>query len=71
MTSLLLTYLVSHWKILAILCAPTDTAVQAFIHITVPLIRPVSTIISAIAEIPLRDAASVGAHEEGAVAQAS
>lgn len=67
----LVTYLVSHWKILAILCAPTDSAVQAFIHITVPLIRPVSTIISTITEISLRDAASIGAHEEGAIAQAS
>lgn len=70
-TSPLVTYLVSHRKILAVLCAPTDSAIQAFIHITVPLIWPVSTIISPITEIPLRDAAPIGAHEEGAIAQAS
>lgn len=71
MTSPLPTYLISHRKILAVLCAPTDSAVQALVHITVPLIRAVSTIIPPIAEIPLGDAAAVGAHEEGAVAQAS
>ncbi len=71
MTSPLVTYLVSYRKILAVLCAPTDSAVQAFIHITVPLIWPVPAIISPIAEIPFRDAAPIGAHEEGAIAQAS
>lgn len=71
MTNPLVTYLVSHRKILAVLCAPTDSAVQAFVHITVPLIWPVSAIIPPITESPLRDAASIGAHEEGAVAQAS
>lgn len=67
----LLTYLVSHRKVLAILGAPADSAVQTLVHVAVPFIRAVSTVISAVAEAPLRDAAAVGAHEEGAVAQAS
>lgn len=56
---------------MAILSAPADSAVQTFIYVTVPFIRVVSTIISAITEAPLRDAAAVGAHEEGTVTQAS
>lgn len=67
----MVTYLVSHRKILAVLCAPTNPTIQAFIHITVPLIWPVATIISPITEITLRNTASIGAHEEGAIAQAS
>lgn len=70
-TSPPVTYLVSNRKILAILCAATDFAVQAFIHITIPFIRTVSTIIPAITQGPLWDAATIGAHEEGAIAQAS
>lgn len=64
-------YLVAHCEILTILRAPTDSTVQTLVHIAVPFIWPVSTSIFAITQIPLRDAASVGAHEEGAVAQAS
>lgn len=67
----LIAYLVSYSKILAILCASTDSAIQAFIHITVPFIRPISTVISAITETLLRDATAIGAHEEGTIAQAS
>lgn len=67
----LLTYLVPHRKVLAILSAPADSAIQTLVHVTIPFIRAVSAIISAVAEAPLRDAAAVGAHEEGAVAQAS
>lgn len=69
--TLLVTYFVAHSEILAILCAPADSTVQTLVHVAVPLIWPVSTIIFAIAQIPLGNAAPVGAHEEGAVAQAS
>lgn len=71
MASPLLTYLVSHRKVLAILSAPADSAIQTLVHVTVLLIRAVSAVVSAVAEAPLGDAAAVGAHEEGAVAQAS
>lgn len=56
---------------MAVLRAPADSAVQTFVYVTVPFIRAVSAIIPAVAEAPLRDAAAVGAHEEGTVAQAS
>lgn len=71
MASPLLTYLVSHRKVLAILSAPADSAIQTLVDVTIPLIRSVPAVVSAVAEAPLRDAAAVGAHEEGAVAQAS
>lgn len=64
-------YLVAYRKILAVLSAPTDPAVQAFVHIAVLLIWLVSAVILPVAQIPLRNAAAIGAHEEGAVAQAS
>lgn len=67
----LVTYLVSNRQILAVLCAPTNPTIQAFVDITVPLIWLVATIIFPITEIPLRNTASIGAHEEGAIAQAS
>lgn len=70
-STLLVTYFVAHSEILTILCAPADSTVQTLVHIAVPLIWPISTIIFAIAQIPLGNAASIGAHEEGAVAQAS
>lgn len=65
------THLVPHWKILAVLRAPADSAVQALVDVAVPLVRAVAAVIPAVAEAPLGDAAAVGAHEEGAVAQAS
>lgn len=64
-------HLVAHRKILAVLRAPADSAVQALVDIAVPLVRAVATVVPAVAEAPLGDAAAVRAHEEGAVAQAS
>lgn len=64
------THLVAHRKILAVLRAPADSSIQAFVDVAVPLIRVVATVVPAVAEAPLGDAAAVGAHEEGAVAQA-
>lgn len=65
------TYLVPYRKVLAILSAAADSAIQTFVNVTVPFIRVVSTIISAFAEAPFWDAAAIGTHEEGTVAQAS
>lgn len=64
-------HLVAHRKILAVLRAPADSAVQALVDVAVPLVRAVAAVVAAVAEAPLGDAAAVGAHEEGAVAQAS
>lgn len=64
-------HLVAHRKILAVLRAPADSAVQALVDVAVPLVRAVAAVVPAVAEAPLGDAAAVGAHEEGAVAQAS
>lgn len=65
------TYLIAYRKVLAVLRTPADSAVQAFVHIAVPLVRSVPAVVFAIAKVPLRNAASVGTHEEGAIAQAS
>lgn len=71
MTSSLINYLITHSQILAVLRAPTDSAVQTFVHVAVPLVWLVSTIIFPITQVPFRDASPIGAHEEGAIAQAS
>ena len=55
----MVTYLVSHSKILAILRAAADSAIQALVHVAVLLVGLVSTIVSPIAEITLRNAASI------------
>lgn len=65
------TYLIAYRKVLAVLRTPADSAVQTFVHIAVPLVRSVPAVVFAIAKVPLRNAASVGTHEEGAIAQAS
>lgn len=62
-------YLVSHGQVLAVLCAAADAPVQALVDVAVALVGAVATVAAAVAQASLRDAATVGAHEEGAVAQ--
>ena len=62
-------YLVPHGQVLAVLRTAADTAVQALVDVAVPLVGAVAAVRAPVAKAGLRDAAAVGAHEEGAVAQ--
>lgn len=60
--------LISDRKVLALLSAAAHPAVQALVHVAVVLVGAVSAVVLLVAEAAQRDAATVGAHEEGAVA---
>jgi len=62
-------YLVSHRQVLTVLRAAADPSVQALVDVAVALVGAVAAVAAAVAQAALRDAAAVGAHEEGAVAQ--
>lgn len=66
-THVVIIHLVSHRKILTVLRTATDFLTEALVNVAAPLVRAIAAVLSVIADLVLRNAPPILAHEKGAV----